>query len=424
MTKPLQRARGFPDHLPKTLVKHKKIISTAFEVSRRFCFESVETPIVEQAETFQRTLEFSSIVNKEIYLLENEEKGGTLALRPEGTASIARLFITEKLEPPLRFIYSGPMFRHERPQKGRFRQFTTVAIEILGEKSERADVEAISLAWIFLKELGLHEKVSLEINTIGSLEERKAYIEKLVRYLKPLESKLSSESRIRLKKNPLRILDSKQEEDQALLKEAPSILDDLTSETLQSFQLIKKQLKACHIPFKENPRLVRGLDYYNHLVFEIKSPALGAQSAVIAGGRYDNLVETMGGPSTPAVGWGAGVERLALLCEDPPSDSPEIAVVAVGEAPQNRAFEKALFLREKGYHVYFKLTGSFSKQMGRASKKGCSIALIFGAQEVQNKTITIKNLKTEKQYTLKEEQLEKELIQVLKRLKLQDNKIS
>lgn len=417
MTKPLQRARGFPDHLPQALGKHKKIISKALEVSSRFCFEPVETPIVERAEVFQKTLESSSVVNKEIYLLETEGSE-TLALRPEGTASIARMFITEKLEPPLRFIYSGPMFRHERPQKGRFRQFTTVAIEILGESEGQADVEAVSLAWLFLKELGLERKVSLEVNTIGSMEERKSYIEKLIRYLKPLEKKLSPESRIRLERNPLRILDSKQQEDQILLEKAPSILDDLTTETLQNFQFIKERLKALHIPFKENHRLVRGLDYYNHLVFEIKSPSLGAQSALIAGGRYDTLVETLGGPATPAIGWGAGVERLALLCEDASLDSPEVAMVAVGDASQDQAFKKAYMLREKGYSVYFKFTGNFSKQMRRASKKGCFVALIFGKKEVENHTVTLKNLKTEEQHTLKEEHLEEKLSQLIRQPKL------
>ena len=409
MAKPLQKVRGFSDHLPQSLAKHRKIISTAFEVSSRFCFQPVETPIVEQVDVFRRAMEESTVVNKEMYIVENS--GESLALRPEGTASIARMFITEKLEKqlPLRFIYSGPMFRHERPQKGRFRQFTTVAVEVLGEAEERADIEVISLAWLFLKELGLHSQVSLEINTIGSLEERKAYIQKLVHYLKPFEKKLSAESQVRLEKNPLRILDSKQEEDQELLKETPLIGDDLTPDTLNSYQFIKEQLKSFDIPFTENPRLVRGLDYYNHLVFEIKSPLLGAQSALIAGGRYDTLVETLGGPSVPAVGWGAGVERLALLCDEAPLPSPKIAFIAVGKTPQEKAFQTAYQLRKKGYSVYFKFTGNFSKQMRRANRKGSLIALILGEEEINNQTITLKNLKTEKQHSFQEENLEEEL---------------
>lgn len=407
MPKPLQRVRGFPDRLPKDFAKQSQIISIALEVARRFCFEPVETPIVEMAEVFHRTGEGASAVNKEMYLLEGKEE---LALRPEGTASIARMFITEKLRPPCRFVYSGPMFRHERPQKGRFRQFTTVAIEILGESEEKADLESLSLAWLFLKELGLTDKVFLEINTIGSLKERKSYIKKLINYLKPYEKDLSEESQVRLKKNPLRILDSKQKEDQKIIEQAPCIWNYLNSETKNSYSFIKEQLNQLSIPFSENSKLVRGLDYYNHLVFEIKSHQLGAQSALISGGRYDFLIETLGGPSTPATGWGAGVERLALLYnKQPPPLSPEIGVIAVGDKPQEKAFHKALELREKGYQVYFRFSGNFSKQMRRVSEKNCSIALIFGEQEIKNHTITMKNLKTKEQEQIKEAQLEHKL---------------
>lgn len=409
MAKPLHRARGFPDHLPKALSKHKKIISKAFEVAKRFCFEPVETPVLEPVEVFKRALQEGTVVTKEMYIVKNS--GEELALRPEGTASIARMFITEKLENqlPLRFIYSGPLFRHERPQKGRFRQFTTVGIEILGEANETADIETLTLAWIFLQELNLNASFSLEINTIGSSEERKIYIQKLLQYFKPLKKKLSKESQERLERNPLRILDSKQEEDQDLLKTAPLIQENLSTETLKSYRFLKEQLQAFCIPFIENPYLVRGLDYYNHLVFEIKSPQLGAQAALLAGGRYDGLMKSLGGSVTPAVGWGAGVERLALLCEETASLPPEIALVAVGENPQNKAFQKAYSLRKNGHSVYFKFTGNFSKQMKRVSGKGCLIALIFGEKEVQTGTVTLKDLNTGKQHTFKEENLKQEL---------------
>lgn len=415
MAKPLQRARGFPDNLPKTLAKHNRIVSKAFEVAKRFCFEPVETPILEPVEVFRRALEEGTIITKEMYIIQNA--GEKLALRPEGTASIARMFITEKLKRrlPLRFIYSGPLFRHERPQKGRFRQFTTVGIEILGEADETADIEILTVAWIFLEELNLNASFSLEINTLGSSEERRSYAQKLLQYFKPLEKKLSPESQERLKKNPLRILDSKQKEDQEFVREAPLIQESLSEKTLKSYSLIKEQLQSFHIPFTENPYLVRGLDYYNHLVFEIKSMELGAQSAILAGGRYDGLIETLGGSPTPAAGWGAGVERLALLCEGEASFSPEIALVAVGENPQNKAFKKAYFLRKKGYSVYCRFTGNFSKQMRRASTKGCLAALIFGEKEARSGTVTLKNLSTEKQHTVKEENLEQELKIVLRK---------
>ena len=410
MPEPLQRVRGFPDHLPKDAAKQNHIISTALKTARRFCFDPVETPIVEMAEVFQRAGESAAAVNKEMYLLKGKEE---LALRPEGTASIARMFVTEKLQPPCRFIYSGPMFRHERPQKGRFRQFTTVAIEILGESEEKSDVESLALAWFFLKKLKLTDRVFLEINTIGNSIERKTYIKNLINYLRPYKKDLSRESQVRLQKNPLRILDSKQKEDQKILEQAPCITHDLSTETKNSYDSIKQQLNRLSIPFQENPRLVRGLDYYNHLVFEIKSPQLGAQSALIAGGRYDSLVEILGGPPTPATGWGAGVERLALLIKQPPPFIPEIGVIAVGNKPQKKAFYKALELREKGHDVYFHFSGNFSKQMKRVSEKKCSTALIFGEREIENHSITIKNLKTKKQEMIKETDLKQKLNQLL-----------
>ena len=413
MPEPLQRVRGFPDRLPKDFAKQNHIISTAFEVARRFCFEPVATNLVEMAEVFQRTGESASAVNQEMYLLKGKEE---LALRPEGTASVARMFLTEKLRPPCRFVYSGPMFRHERPQKGRFRQFTTVAVEILGESEEKADVESLASAWFFLKELQLTAKVFLEINTIGSLEERKTYIKHLIDYLKPYEKNLSRESQIRLKKNPLRILDSKQKEDQKILENAPCITDHLTSETKNSYSFIKQQLNHLSIPFQENSSLVRGLDYYNHLVFEIKSHQLGAQSALIAGGRYDSLVENLGGPPTPATGWGAGVERLALLYEQPSPFIPKIAMVAVGKEPQEKAFHKTLELREKGYSVYFWFSGNFSKQMKRVSEKECPVTLIFGEKEIKDQTVTVKNMKTKKQEIIKIEDLEQILQNYINRV--------
>ena len=407
---PFKRVRGFPDHLPENQTKRNHIVSTALKTAGRFGFQQVETPIVEEAGVFLRTLgESSSIVNKEMYFLKGEKD---LVLRPEGTASTARMLITEKLAPPLKFIYSGPMFRRERPQKGRFRQFATVAVEIFDRETHSADVEALSLAWLFLKNLNLKTKTSLEINTIGDFDERQPYIAKLTEYLTRFKNDLSLESQMRLEKNPLRILDSKQTSDQKLLKEAPSLWDHLSPSARENYAFIKERLMDLSIPFRENPTLVRGLDYYNNLVFEIKSPLLGAQDALLAGGRYDNLVETLGGPSIPAVGWGAGVERLALLCNEVPLPSPEIGLAAVGTSAQNRALQTAHRLREKGFSVFFRGTGGFSKQMKKISKNNCSVALIFGEKEIKNQSITIKNLKTGEQYTSKETELERELVKL------------
>ena len=329
-----------------------------------------------------------------------------IVLRPEGTAAIARLFVEQKLRPQQRFIYSGPMFRRERPQKGRFRQFTTIAAEIFGENDALSDAETLSLAWIFLKELGVCRKISLEINTIGSQTERKVYIEKLISFLKPLKNRLSGESQARLDSNPLRILDSKNEEDKEALKQAPLITDCLSEESRNRFQETTAFLRDLRIPWTENPFLVRGLDYYNHLVFEVKAAGLGAQDAVLAGGRYDDLTEALGGPRVPALGWGAGVERLALLLEEEAPPPPDAALIAVGAAAQKKAFLIAHRLRESGRRVFFRFSGNFSKQTGRAAGKGAAAALIFGEKEVQSGSVTVKNLKTGEQRLIKEEGLE------------------
>ena len=427
---PLQKPRGFSDYMPPAARLRQKIISKAYEIAARFGFEPVETPIAEYEEVFKRALHESSSVSKEMYFIESESapaaegeagakaatetepeaagaKARRLALRPEGTAAVARLFVEKRLKPPCRFIYSGPMFRHERPQKGRFRQFTTIAAEMFGENDEPSEAEALSLAWIFLKELGLSGKAALEINTIGSAAERKVYIEKLVRFLQPVKNKLSGESQARLESNPLRILDSKREEDKEVLRQAPLIAEDLPPETLSRFQGLKERLQELRVPFRENPFLVRGLDYYNHLVFEIKSAELGAQDAILAGGRYDSLIEGLGGPPVPAIGWGAGVERLALLLkEESAPPPPDIALIAAGAPAQKKAFLIAHQLRESGRSVFFRFSGNFSKQMGRAAAKGAAIALIFGDKEIQSGSITVKNLKTEEQNFIKEERLE------------------
>ena len=465
MRPPLQKIRGFPDFTPPAARLRRKIISKFYETAAGFGFEPVETPVAEYEEVFRRALLNDSSVSKEMYFIEgggasenvsgaagkaladkppaekasaekapaekppaekaSAEKppagGGSagerrMALRPEGTAAIARLFVEQKLRPPRRFIYNGPMFRRERPQKGRFRQFTTIAAEIFGENDALSETEALSMAWIFLKKSGVGGKISLEINTIGSSAERKVYIEKLIRYLTPLKNRLSGESQARLDSNPLRILDSKNEADREALRKAPRITDCLSEETRNRFQETKALLGDLRIPWTENPFLVRGLDYYNHLVFEIKAAGLGAQDAVLAGGRYDNLTEALGGPRVPALGWGAGVERLALLLEEeeaaPP---PDAALIAVGAAAQKKAFLIAHQLRESGRRVFFRFSGNFSKQTGRAAGKGAAAALIIGDKELQSGSVTVKNLKTGEQNLIKEEGLEAFLSDLLEK---------
>ena len=389
---PLRRVRGFPDRLTEESYQFDSLLSSIIKVLRVFDFQKVDPPILEYSELFSRTLgEDSEIVNKEMYSFQQGEE--SLTLRPEGTAGIARLFITQKLykQLPLKWYYQGYMFRHERPQKGRFRQFYQIGAEFLGDSSELADVELLSMAWLLIKKLSLEKKVTLEINSLGSLEERKRYREKLQNFLSPLKEKLSANSQVRLVQNPLRIWDSKEKQDQEIMKKAPLLKGCLQEKTVQRYERIKESLTSLNIPFKENAQLVRGLDYYNDLVFEWTSEDLGAQSAFLSGGRYDGLVESLGGPSTPAVGWAVGLERLSLLCKPFKKEPIQIGFVAMGEKAIKKAFQMVYELRSEGFSVYYRFSGNFSKQMKRISQK-CLFALIYGEQEHFKGEIILKDL--------------------------------
>ena len=291
------------------------------------------------------------------------------------------------------------MFRHERPQKGRFRQFYQLGVEVLGEDDEKVNMEILSMAWLLMKKLKINEKVSLEINSIGSSLERETYKDQLRKFLNPLSQKLSLDSQRRLEQNPLRIWDSKEESDKEIMKKAPLLIEHLKKESLAKYENLKKDLSELKIPFKENLKLVRGLDYYNDLVFEITSPHLGSQSGVLAGGRYDSLIKTLGGPDVSAVGWGAGLERLILLCDHQPKKEKIIGIISTGDQAQKKALQIAYQLRENGHKVYYRFSGNVSKQMKRISQKDCSIALFYGEEEFSSakKIIGLKNLTTQKQ---------------------------
>ena len=389
---PLKRVRGFPDHLAEESGQFDSLLSTIIEVLKVFDFQKVDPPILEYSELFSRTLgRDSEIVNKEMYSFQQGEE--SLTLRPEGTAGIARLFITQKLykQLPLKWYYQGYMFRHERPQKGRFRQFYQLGAEFLGDSSELADLEVLSMAWLLVKKLSLEKKVTLEINSLGSLKERKKYREKLQDFLSTQKEKLSADSQVRLIQNPLRIWDSKEKQDQEIMKEAPLLKDSLQNQTIQRYERIKEGLTSLNIPFKENAQLVRGLDYYDDLVFEWTSKDLGAQSAFLSGGRYNGLIESLGGPSTPAVGWAVGLERLNLLCEPFKRKPVQIGFAAIGEKAVKKAFQMIYELRAEGFSVYYRFSGNFSKQMKRISQK-CLFALIYGEQEHSKREIILKDL--------------------------------
>ncbi len=404
-TQRLQAVRGTRDLLPEECERFRFINSTSYDIAKRYGYGEIATPIFEFTEVFKRTLgDTTDIVNKEMYTFI-DRGGDSLTLRPEGTASIARAFISEGLAQsiPVRFFYSGPMFRYERPQKGRYRQFHQIGVECLGVTSPLADVECLSLSADILKALGLADKVQLEINTLGDTESRLQYREQLVQYLEKYRSDLSSDSQERLSKNPLRILDSKDEKDQLILKDAPLLEKCLSDEAKIFIEKVEMGLSALQIKFIKNPKLVRGLDYYCHTVFEWTTQHLGAQSAVLSGGRYDGLIQSMGGVPTPGVGWASGVERLELLLSQenlPIVPRTKVAVVIAEEMAEAKALQVAQWLRNRNYQVDIPLSGNLGKKFKRADKLECQWAIVIGSSEVNENKLTLKNLKTGVQETI------------------------
>lgn len=399
----VQKVRGTRDLLPIEKMKFRFIEQSAYEKAQRYGFGEIETPIFEFSEVFHRSLgETSDAISKETYTFL-DRGGESLTLRPEGTAGVARAFISEGMAQnlPLKFYYYGPMFRYERPQKGRYRQFYQLGVEALGFETPSADVEVLDLGWNLLKSLGFENRCILEINTLGDPESRKKYREQLVAFLLPLKNELSPDSQIRLDKNPLRILDSKDPSDQKLLEGAPQLEASLSTESKVFFEKVLKSLTDLGIPFKLNPKLVRGLDYYCHTVFEFTTTELGAQGALLSGGRYDSLIETLGGPKTPGVGWAAGVDRLAEMFQLPEETNRTlIAVLAAdsaGEAEELKVLQK---LRYAGFHAELILGGNFGKKMKKADKLKATHAIILGETELNQNLVSIKNLGSGEQQNL------------------------
>lgn len=391
---PLQPVRGTHDLLPEEFRKHLHLLQTARDSATRYGFEEIATPIFEATEVFSRTLgDSTDIVNKEMYTFQ-DRNGDWMTLRPEGTAGVARAFISEGLAQnlPLKLFYQGPMFRYERPQKGRQRQFHQLGVELLGVEGAQADIEVIALAMDFLNDLKISTPIRLEINSIGDAESRLNYRKALVGFLQDKKSRLSEESQRRLESNPLRILDSKDENDQHLMASAPLIADFLNAGSRTFFQQVLSGLKALGVAAELNPKLVRGLDYYRHCVFECTCENLGAQKAVLAGGRYDGLIESMGGPSTPGVGWAAGLERLALLLTQLPTRPRPIALVPLGEEAEFELLSLAHRLRQKGLVIEMAYTGNLSKRMKKANKINAVAAVIVGPDELQRGEATVKDL--------------------------------
>ncbi|MBP5398842.1 MAG: histidine--tRNA ligase [Alphaproteobacteria bacterium] len=407
----LQSVRGTYDLYGEAKRKTKQVTRIAEQVVEKYGFEEMETPIFEFTEVFARNLgDTSDIVTKEMYCFE-DRGGESLTLRPEGTAGIVRAFISNGMQQdlPLKIYYQGPMFRYERPQKGRQRQFTQFGVELLGAATPQADVELIAMAYEFLEKLGLQGQVVVEINSLGDAESRDAYREKLVAYLRKNYDKLSEDSKNRLERNPLRVLDSKEECDKAVVENAPLYADSLNEASKEFFAGVLKGLDILGIKYRVNNRLVRGLDYYSHTVFELVTDKLGAQGTVLAGGRYDGLVEQMGGGPVAGIGWACGVERLAMLLDKPEERQRPVAVVPVGEDVNDEAMKIAYNLRLAGFRVEQGYSGNIKKRMMKADKMMAKAVVIVGPDELQKGEVMLKKLDDGQQRSVAIDSLVKEL---------------
>lgn len=407
----MQSVRGTYDLYGEAKRKTKQVTRIGESVVEKYGFEEIETPIFEFTEVFARNLgDTSDIVTKEMYCFE-DRGGESLTLRPEGTAGAIRAFISNGMQQnlPLKLYYQGPMFRYERPQKGRQRQFTQFGVELLGAEVPQADVEVIAMAYEFLEKLGLQGQVTVELNSLGDAESRSAYREKLVDYLRGHYDELSEDSKARLERNPLRVLDSKEDCDKAVVENAPLYADSLNENSRNFFAKVLAGLDRLGIKYRVNNRLVRGLDYYSHTVFELVTDKLGAQGTVLAGGRYDGLVEQMGGGAVAGIGWACGVERLAMLLEQADEQPRPVAVIPVGEEVNDAAVEIAQKLRLAGLHVEQGYSGNMKKRMIKANKANARAAIIVGPDELAEGKVIVKNLDNGEQKTVAVENVLKEV---------------
>ena len=390
----LQPVRGTADLLPEDKARHNHVVSVALDVASRSGFKDMATPVFEFTQVFSRPLGASSdVVAKEIYSFE--DRGGTgLTLRPEGTASAMRAVISNGLTQslPLRWFYAGPMFRYERPQKGRMRQFHQFGCELIGPNSPLADAEIISVGAAILSELKVLPHTKLHLNSLGDQESRLAYRQALIDFLTQYRSSLSEDSQRRLDSNPLRILDSKSETDQEILTEAPRLPSYLSNEAKEHFDQVSACLNQAAIEFVLDPLLVRGLDYYSHTAFEFITNALGSQGTVLGGGRYDSLSETLGGPPLPAVGFAAGIERLALLANDSAAAVPDIGLIAADIDAEAEAFGLAVSLRQAGLNCVMLINGNMSKKMKAANRLGCASVVIAGSAELSRGAVSVRSM--------------------------------
>ncbi len=400
MTRSVKAIRGMNDILPEETYKWEFFEQTVHEWLAAYGYRSIRTPIVEQTDLFVRSIgAVTDIVEKEMYTFVDHLNEDSLTLRPEGTASCVRAVLEHNLlyASPQRLCYSGPMFRHERPQKGRYRQFHQVGVEALGYAGPDIDAEHIVMCARLWSKLGI-SSVRLEIGTLGSVESRALHRTRLIKYFEQYLDKLDADARRRLYSNPLRILDSKNPEMREIIAAAPRLIDDLDEDSLLHFETLQHILRKQNIDFEINPQLVRGLDYYNRTVFEWVTDKLGAQGTVCAGGRYDGLIAQIGGKSAPACGFAMGVERLLALMLEYGSEItqpvPHVYIVYQGKAAGDIAWKAAEYLRDEGLKTILHCGGgSFKAQMKKADASGARFALIIGDDEVQAEEVSLKPLR-------------------------------
>ena len=408
----IQALRGTRDILPEEVGYWQLIEETARNILTKAVYQEIRVPIFEQTDLFERGIgEATDVVGKEMYTFTSRGGKTSITLRPEGTAGVVRSYIQNKLHAQggvQRLWYTGAMFRYERPQAGRQRQFHQIGLELLGSDAPRADVEAIAIATEILQALGL-KNLSLAINSVGRGEDRQQYRETLITYLEPYKEDLDEDSRDRLTRNPLRILDSKDPKTQEIAQNAPKIIDSLGDDSKRHFDTVLNLLTDLGISYEIDHCLVRGLDYYTHTAFEIKSHDLGAQATVCGGGRYDGLVAELGGPDTQAIGWAMGMERLVLLLQqltEPPVTAPDFYIVSRGEAAEAQALILSQKLRQTGFTVELDLSSSaFGKQFKRADRSGAVACLVFGDSEADNKTVNLKWLASGEQQAIAQTEL-------------------
>jgi histidyl-tRNA synthetase len=404
MSEPIQAIRGMNDILPGESATWQSIETYLRSIMSAYGYEEIRLPVLESTHLFKRTIgEVTDIVEKEMYTF-TDLNGDSLSLRPEGTAGAVRACIEHGLlyNQIQRLWYTGPMFRHEKPQKGRYRQFHHFGVEVFGVEGTAIETELLLMCQRIWRQLGVEQALKLEINTLGTIEERAQYQQQLVRYFKDHYAELDADSQRRLERNPLRILDSKNPQMQSLIEQAPKLYDSLGATSRAAFDALCGNLDTLGLSYRINPRLVRGLDYYGHTVFEWVTDQLGSQATVCAGGRYDVLVQQLGGHATPAVGFALGLERLCLLVQAMNANLGSIKVLDVfmmADSPTAlvQALQMAEQLREQGCQVLVNTAGgSFKSQFKKADKSKAVMAWILGEEEVQHQTVTIKWLRENK----------------------------